>query len=491
MIGWGVGFLFLVAAALMVARVLPALLALPLLATGIGVLLVGAGQLTWQEMWVGIWVDGSLRLAEPMVIALLGGMLSSWLQKTGIASDLVRGGAELAGDRPWLLSVLILGLVAVLFSAVGGLGAVIMVGTVVLPILHSLGLREYISAGVLLFGMSLGGLLNPGNWAVYKTVLGLDEAEVSGYALWVFGVMAIGAAVFVGVELARTRLWVWSGWRWESVGWLGVLAVPWVVRPWVTVPGWRWGLGWGLGCLTLWGLGQGIRRWGQTPRLAWYAYLTPVVPLILILGLGVPFIPAFLLGLAYGFAVTLRRGGMNLLTGAILEGAASVVAAVVLMLGIGMTLSAVLGPTKTGAAAAWYTTHPDRVWPVLAAMQPLIEPLIPTSPWGYVVGFALLAPLALYRGPLNVWGLGYGMGGVMLSAGLPGGAVMGVLMSLGVIQGVCDPTNTHNVWLANEVKTDVHVLLRKTLPYAWGIAVVGLIIAAQRYLGGETSGALL
>jgi hypothetical protein len=100
------------------------------------------------------------------------------------------------------------------------------------------------------------------------------------------------------------------------------------------------------------------------------------------------------------------------------------------------------------------------------------------------VGFALLAPLALYRGPLNVWGLGYGMGGVMLSAGLPGGAVMGVLMSLGVIQGVCDPTNTHNVWLANEVKTDVHVLMRKTLPYAWGIAVVGLIVAAQRYLRG-------
>ena len=484
MIGWGIGVIFVTAAALMVARVLPALLALPLMATGMGVLLVGAGQLTWQDVFLGIWADGAVRLAEPMVIALLGGMLSSWLQKTGVAQNLVRGGAELAGDRPWLLSVLVLGLVALLFSAVGGLGAVIMVGTVVLPILHSLGLREYISAGVLLFGISLGGLLNPGNWAVYKTVLGLSDTEVSRYALGVFGVMAVGAVAFVGVELARTRLLVWSGWRWEPVGWLGLAGLPWVVRPWVTVPGWRWGLVWGLVCITLWGLGQGLRRWGQPPRLAWYAYLTPVVPLMLILGLGVPFIPAFVLGLAYGFAVTLRRGGVNLLTGAILEGAASVVAALVLMIGIGMTLSAVLGPTKTGAGAAWYTTHPDAVWPVLAAIQPLLAPLIPTSPWEYVVGFALLAPLALYRGPLNVWGLGYGMGGVMLSAGLPGGAVMGVLMSLGVIQGVCDPTNTHNVWLANEVKTDVNVLLIKTLPYAWGIAVVGLIIATQRYLGG-------
>ncbi|MEN9217526.1 MAG: hypothetical protein Q6J33_00800, partial [Gloeomargarita sp. DG_2_bins_126] len=200
MIGGGVAVIFLGAAALMVARVLPALLALPLMATGMGLLPVLAGQLTWDDFFLGVWADGSLRLAEPMVIALLGGMLSSWLQKTGIAQNLVRGGAELAGDRPWLLAVLLLAVVAVLFSAVGGLGAVIMGGTVVLPILHSLGLREYISAGVLLFGMSLGGLLNPGNWAVYKTVLGLSDAQVSGYALWVFGVMALGAVAFIGVE---------------------------------------------------------------------------------------------------------------------------------------------------------------------------------------------------------------------------------------------------------------------------------------------------
>jgi hypothetical protein len=92
--GWGIGFIFLTAAALMVARVLPALLALPLMATGMGVLLVGAGQLTWQDVFLGIWADGSLRLAEPMVIALLGGMLSSWLQKTGVAQNLVRGGGR-------------------------------------------------------------------------------------------------------------------------------------------------------------------------------------------------------------------------------------------------------------------------------------------------------------------------------------------------------------------------------------------------------------
>ncbi|MCS7031390.1 MAG: hypothetical protein NZL92_07655 [Gloeomargarita sp. SKYG116] len=473
--------MFAVAVALMVARVLPALLALPLLATGMGLVAIAGGQLTWNDLFLGIWVDGSLRLAEPMVLAMLGGMLSSWLQKTGIAQQLVRGGAELAGDRPWLLSVLLLGLVAVLFSVIGGLGAVIMVATVVLPILQALGLRDYLCAGILLFGISLGGLLNPGNWAVYKTVLGLSDADVSRYALSVCGVMAIGAVIFTGVELWRTRLLTWSGWRWRSLTWPGLAGVAFWGLGRMTLPGWRWLVGWGLTICVLIGLVQGWRRWGQQPQLVWYAYLTPLVPLLLIVGFGIPFIPAFLLGLAYGFAVTLRRGSVNLLTGALLEGTASVAAAVVLLMGVGMTLSAVLGPSKTGAAAAWYTQNPETVWPILAAVQPLLTPWIPTAPLGYVVGFALLAPLALYRGPLNIWGLGYGMGGVLLSAGLPAGAVMGVLMSLGVIQGVCDPTNTHNVWLANAVGADVNLLLRKTFPYAWGIAVVGLILAASRY----------
>jgi len=121
-IGWGVVLIFLLAAALMVTRVLPALLALPLLATGIGVLLVGAGQLAWQDLFLGIWADGAVRLAEPMVIALLGGMLSNWLQKTGVAPNLVRVGAELAGDRPWLLSVLVLGAGGAPVCGGGGVG---------------------------------------------------------------------------------------------------------------------------------------------------------------------------------------------------------------------------------------------------------------------------------------------------------------------------------------------------------------------------------
>jgi hypothetical protein len=221
---------------------------------------------------------------------------------------------------------------------------------------------------------------------------------------------------------------------------------------------------------------------GRDAKVHWPAYFIPIVPLLLILVYGLPFVPAFLFGILYAMASTFRRGILNMTSRAVIEGTASVAPAIALMIGIGMLLSAILGPTASGAGQYWYAGRPaGTVWPVLTDMKPLLQVITPSSWAGYVAVFTLLGPLALYRGPLNVWGLGYGVGGVLLATGVPPGAVMGVLMSLGMIQGISDPTNTHNVWIANEVRLDVTTLMWRTLPYAWIIAVLGLAVAAQRF----------
>ena len=61
-------------------------------------------------------------------------------------------------------------------------------------------------------------------------------------------------------------------------------------------------------------------------------------------------------------------------------------------------------------------------------------------------------------------------------------AVMAVLLSVGQIQGVCDPTNTHNVWIANYVGVDVQQILRATLPFVWVTSAFGLLIGAFLFL---------
>jgi len=59
---------------------------------------------------------------------------------------------------------------------------------------------------------------------------------------------------------------------------------------------------------------------------------------------------------------------------------------------------------------------------------------------------------------------------------------MGLLLGVGHIQGVSDPTNTQNVWLANEMRIDVHKILWNTIPYTWILALLGLTVSAIMFM---------
>jgi len=173
------------------------------------------------------------------------------------------------------------------------------------------------------------------------------------------------------------------------------------------------------------------------------------------------FIPAFIAGLAFCLITTWEKDNIKILTKSAIEGAESVMPAVLLMFGIGMLLQAV--------------RHPD----VSVHLTPIVKQLIPSAPLLYIIGFGLCAPLALYRGPLNIWGLGLGIAALFLESGrLSAPLVMGVFMSVGAIQGVCDPTNTHNVWIASYLSEDVIRIMKKMLPFIWVLALVGLFLSS-------------
>jgi hypothetical protein len=207
----------------------------------------------------------------------------------------------------------------------------------------------------------------------------------------------------------------------------------------------------------------------------WISFFSPFFPLLLILLFDVNFIASFILGLLFAFLSTYKKGSLNLFIKSCFEGGGVVMPAVALMFGIGMLLVAIMGPGNE------LLSYPDG-WPVLNLIKPLMIQIIPSNAFAYVLTFTLAAPLALYRGPLNVWGMGYGLAAVFLASGMIPASVMGLLMAVGQIQGISDPTNTHNVWLANEMRVDVQKVLWNTIPYTWMLAVVGLIISALMFM---------
>jgi hypothetical protein len=534
---------FLTIAVLMFLRKLPALLALPVMAF-LFPIISGVSLNTTVQSVLGL---GSTKLSEAYTIAIFGSMLSVLLQKTGIAESFIKIGAELSGDKPWTIAVIMLLLITLLFTTLGGLGAIIMVASVVLPIMASVGIGPLTTVGIFLIGLSLGGTLNVGNWAVYTTVLGLTVDEVRTFALIMFSITFVISLVYITVMLYKDGhdiniksiivksagfilavcLLYFGYSRLDPAIQSNISGFFAVFFNWL-----KYIAGILLGLLFIAAIFRAAKGKNEN-GIHWISYFTPMIPLFLILIYNMNFIAAFIVGLIYGFISTYKKKSLNTFVRAILEGGSVVMPAVALMLGIGMLLLAVLGPPSASVKekikldasgtsiykvpsdfiskdkgsniivkvdskvkAEWISDSAIAIsgrpnaavncelnnWPVLNLLKPVFTKIVPTNGIAYILIFMLMAPLALYRGPLNVWGMGFGMAAIFLASGMPAGAIMGLLLSVGQIQGISDPTNTQNVWLANEMRVDVQKILWNTIPYTWIIALLGLIASAFLFM---------
>lgn len=152
------GLVFVALVAVMYLRVLPAVLALPILAF----MLAALAGMDWKAIFTDVVEGGGMRLKSAIFAAILGSILAQLVEKTGIAQTAIKKTAELGGDQPMILAFVLTIVIAILFTTLGGLGAVIMVATIVLPILMSLGLRPLFVGCLFLLAMSLGGRVQSG-----------------------------------------------------------------------------------------------------------------------------------------------------------------------------------------------------------------------------------------------------------------------------------------------------------------------------------------
>jgi hypothetical protein len=418
MSGVAIVVVFLLLAGLMVARKLPALLAVPLMAIAMAALAGnGAGAI------VDVIARGAVQLAPVYATVIFGALLSRVVLATGIAETIVTYAAEFGGDRPLVLALILCGAVALLFTSVTGLGAIIMIGTIVLPVMMTVGVPRVTAATLFLLAFGLGYILNIAQWTFYRQTFGVEQAQLQNY---IFVLFAIDALVLIAFALVRSR----------------------TTRDYATFA---------------------IAGTPPRKRVAPWALLTPVLPLVLYAGFHIDALVAFLIAALYGVLVTRPREIAATLSAAWIRGVEDVAPAVILMMGIGMLLVAVKTPA------------------VQAAVTPVIAALAPRSPLAYVVAFGLLSPLALYRGPLNPFGVGIGVYTVLAALHvLPPVALVAAVMAVVQVQNVCDPTNTQNVWVANFTGVAVERITRLVLPYQVGVAtlaVVCVVVFGRALLG--------
>ena len=402
---------FLVFAVLMYTRRMPALLAVPamavLMAFVAGVPAAGVGDIV---------VKGASVLASVYVTVILGAMLGRVTLDTGIAKTIVNFAAEFGGEQPMVLALLLCAVVAVLFVSLSGLGAIIMVGSIVLPIMMTTGVPRKIAATLFLMAFALGFIFNLVNWKFYIQLFGVSQQQMYGYALVLAAIDLLAMLVYAAVSFSRMRAYA-----------------TWAVR-------------------------------AERPAekgVPWYALVTPVLPIVLFYTLHWDPVLSFGVSAVYGALTTRPSRAIPTLAAAAIKGVEDVAPAVVLFIGIGMLFTATKEPA------------------FVAAMQPLANAQALRNPLVFVAIFGVLSPLALYRGPLNPFGVGIAIFTVLLGAhALPAVVLVAAIMAVVQVQNVCDPTNTANVWVANYTGVHIEEITRRTLPYQTAVAIAACIAVA-------------
>ncbi|MDA5140334.1 MULTISPECIES: TRAP transporter large permease subunit [Streptomyces] len=425
----GVVILLVMAAgvAAMLTRKLPTAFALVLLAVVIA-FLSGAPLTGKNSVLDTVLQEGAPALAATMVAIILGSWLGKLLDETGIAGTLVRKIVEFGGDRPTVVALGVLAVSALVGTVTGSAPAAMLAGIIGIPAMVAVGVPKVTAAGTVLMGIAVGVPFELPVWQFFSTALDLPVDTVRGFMVKLFPFALVAAVAYVVIE--NRRRGTEHAWSLKSVS----------ARP-----------------------APRRERLGDAP---WYALLAPVIPLVLALGLEVAIIPSMLAGVLYALVTTTRPGEMNKRLLRTLYGGFEVAAPpLALFVAIGILLAAVKLP---GA---------------VDALEPLMKAVSPQNPVLFVIVFTVLVPLCLYRGPLNVFGLGAGIAGVLIATGIyPAVAVLGMATSYNQVFGVADPTSTQTVWAAQYAGVSPQQVMVRTLPYVWLVALGGMCVTAALYL---------
>ncbi|MFE2939992.1 TRAP transporter large permease subunit [Streptomyces sp. NPDC059255] len=427
----GIVILIIMAAgvAAMLTKKLPTAFALVLL--GVAIAFVSGAPVTGENSVLDtVLQEGVATLAATMIAILLGSWLGKLLDETGIAGTLVRKIVEFGGDRPTVVALGVLMVSTLVGTVTGSAPAAMLAGIIGIPAMIAVGIPKVTAAGTILMGIAAGIPFELPVWQFFSSALDLPVSDVRDFMIKLFPFALAAAVTFVLVESRRRG--VEHAWAFRTE------------EPRTKA-------------------GKRRARLGDAP---WYALLTPVVPLVLALGFEIAIIPSLLAGVLYALVTTTRPRDMNRrLLRTLYNGFEVAAAPITLFVAIGILLTAVKLP---GA---------------VTALEPLVKAVSPQNPVLFVVVFTLLVPLCLYRGPLNVYGLGAGIAGVLIAAGIyPAVAVLGITASYNQVFGVADPTSTQTVWSAQYAGVSAPQVMTRTLPYVWFVALGGFCVTAATAL---------
>ncbi|WP_254755159.1 citrate transporter [Enterococcus faecium] len=369
-----------------------------------------------------IYTTGPAEYAKSILVnVFFGAFFGRVLVDSGIAATLIRKVVELGGDKPRITMSLLCVVTAVIFMSMTGIGPVISIAVIVLPILMSLGISVPVALFSFMGSIMAGIFANIVNFKQYQTIYaGFNPAaEIYTYNDY-FQIGMIGMVVSLVVVLTVANISMNKKKRYAMAA---------------NVPA----------------------EGGDAPMFSWLAVLLPVLGVVL---LDLPIILGFILAGIWALLFTGKlRGGYKEICRQFAKLFTDGAVDVAPMVGFLMTL-------------AMFNNSAAYASPYFSA---IFGDLIPQSPLVLSIVFAILTPLGFFRGPMNLVGSGSAILAVVLAVNpTMSPAFLFPLFAITTIAPQhLDITQSWVAWGLGYTKVTSREYMKKSIPTGW---IVGAIL---------------
>lgn len=365
-----------------------------------------------------------------LVNIFFGAFFGRVLIDTGIAATLIRKVVELGGDKPRVTMSLLCVVTAIIFTSMTGIGPVISIAVIVLPIMLSLGIPSPIALFSFMGSIMAGIFGNIVNFKQYQAIFETAEPSYASYdysAYFNFGMIGMAVSLLVvlvvsNLSMNRKKL----------------------SRAWAATAD------------------EG--NTGDAPAISWISIILPVVGVV---AFKVPIIFGFIFSALFalvtcgklkgGFAKICRMVSKQFSDGAI---------DVAPMIGFLLTLS--MFNNAATYASPYFKTLLDGIMPTTALMLCIL--------------FAVLTPLGFFRGPMNLVGSGAAILAVVVStAAWPVQFLYPLFAITTVAPQHLDVTQSWVAWGFGYTKVPAKDYMKMSIPTGWIIGIILCVLVFIMY----------
>lgn len=360
-----------------------------------------------------------------LVNVFFGAFFGRILMDTGIAATLIRKVVELGGDKPRVTMSLLCIVTAVIFTSMTGIGPVISIAVIVLPIMLSLGIPSSVALFSFMGSIMAGIFGNIVNFKQYQALFATANESYASYdynAYFGFGMIAMAVSlviVLIVANLAMNNKKISRAWA-------------------ATTPE--------------------EEHSKDAPAISWISIILPVIGVVVF---KIPIIFGFIFA---GFFALLTCGKLKggfasvcrMLSKQFADGAIDVAP----MIGFLLTLAMFNN-------AATYASPYFKI---------LFGGVMPQTALLLCIVFAILTPLGFFRGPMNLVGSGTAILAVVVStAAWPVQFLYPLFAVTTVAPQHLDVTQSWVAWGFGYTKVPARDFMKMSIPSGW---IIGIILCA-------------